>query len=97
MPIATEIHRRQFTKVNTFHSGLISDAGNPEKDSCTFILQYHPFSSKLTKIARDWLDKFNQNNLKLKKYPLSLITANARNKNLSQTLVRSLLKPDSND
>ena len=42
-------------------------------------------------------EKFNENNPKLKKHPISLITANARNKNLSQTLVRSLLKPDSND
>ena len=70
---------------------------NPGKDSCTFILQHHPSAAKLTNIARDWLDKFNENNPKLKKHPISLITPNVRNKNLSQTLVRSLLKPDSND
>ena len=54
-------------KLNTFHSGLNSDAGNPEKDSCTFILQHHPSAAKLTNIAGDWLDKFNKNNLNLKK------------------------------
>ena len=92
-----KLERQWITKLNTFHSGLNSDAGNPGKDSCTFILQHHPSAAKLTNIARDWLDEFNENNPKLKKHPISLITANARNKNLSQTLVKSLLKPDSND
>ena len=81
-----KLERQWITKLNTFHSGLNSDAGNPGKDSCTFILQHHPSAAKLTNIARDWLDKFNENNPKLKNHPISLITANARNKNLSQKL-----------
>ena len=39
----------------------------------------------------------NANNPKMKNHQISLITANAKNKNLSQKLVRSLLKPDCND
>ena len=62
-----KLERQWITKLCAFHSGPNSDAENPEKDSCTFILQHHPYAAKLTKIARDWLSKFNENNPKLKK------------------------------
>ena len=42
-----KFERQWITKLNTFHSGLNSEAGNPEKDSCTFILQHHPSAAKL--------------------------------------------------
>ena len=76
-----KLQRQWITKLNTFDSGLNLDAGNPEKDSCTFILQHHPSAAKLTNIARNWSDKFNENTPKLKKkHPISLLKANAGNK-----------------
>jgi hypothetical protein len=87
--ILDKLERQWIKRLNTFESGLNSDPGNPENESCMMILQYHPTSNRLLDIARDWLTKFtSENNL----HPVNLIKANARNKNLSQNLVRAMLK-----
>lgn len=86
------LERQWIKKFNSFQSGLNSDPGNTEGDVCIFILQHHPLSTNLTKIAREWLDNFKKCSAKFRKHPISIIKANARNTNLSQKLVRALLK-----
>lgn len=86
------LERQWIDKLNTFDHGLNSDRGNPDRDICIFPLQYNPLSRRFTQIARDWLAKFKETSSKFRKHPVSIIKANARNKNLSQKLVRAMLK-----
>jgi hypothetical protein len=86
------VEKQWIRKIDSFHQGLNSDLGNTQGDVCTLISQHHPTSQRLVKIARDWLDDFKSNSSRFKKHPVTIIKANARNKNLSQHLVRAMLK-----
>ena len=80
--ILDKLERQWIKRLNTFELGLNSDPGNTGGDVCTFILQHNPTSNRLLQIARDWLTKFKDNNSKkLKKHPINIIKANAKNKN----------------
>ena len=96
--ILDKLERQWIKRLNTFELGLNSDPGNTGGDICTFILQHNPTSNRLLQIARDWLTKFKDNNSKkLKKHPVNIIKANAKNKNLSQNLVRAMLREPENN
>ena len=86
------IERQWITKLDTFKSGLNSDEGNSDNDACIFSLQHHPEANKLVRAARDWLTKFKTDNKLYNKSQLTITKANARNKNLSQNLVRAQLR-----
>ena len=89
------LERQWISRLNSFHQGLNSDTGNIDGDVCTFILQHNPTARSLVKISKEWLTKFKLNSSKYKKHPVSIIKASARNRNLSQYLVRAMLKgPD---
>ena len=86
------LERQWITKLDTFKSGLNSDEGNSDNDACIFSLQHHPEANKLVCAARDWLTKFKTDNKLYNKSQLTITKANARNKNLSQNLVRAQLR-----
>ena len=87
--ILDKLERQWIGRLNTFELGLNSDPGIPERDTCTLVLQYHPTSNRIINTAREWLTKFTDKN---KKSTVNLVKANARNKNLSQNLVRAMLR-----
>jgi hypothetical protein len=86
------LERKWIDKLNTFNEGLNADKGNPDREMCIFPLQHNPFSNNLIQTARDWLTKFKESNWQFRKNPVTITKASARNKNLSQQLVRAMLK-----
>lgn len=81
-------------RLNTVNMGLNTQEGNQEGDILPFILQHHPSSSHIYNIAQRWWEGFQADNPSTtKKQPITIIRASAKNKNLSQVMVRSLLPP----
>ena len=79
-------------RLNSYHSGLNSDEGNKELLSCIISLQHNPTTNNIVTLTQNWIENLNENNSKNKKNQLSVMKASARNKNLSQKLVRAVLK-----
>lgn len=87
-----KLERDWILKLKSHRIGLNSDEGNAPPNICPYILQHHPVASKLNSLAQNWLEEFLEVHDKNKKKKLQIVRASARNKNLSQSLVRALLR-----
>ena len=90
--------QKWINKLDTVNRGLNQHDTARGTISIPFVLPYNAEAKKFTKLAQDWLNHWRSSNpTNQNPKPVSIIRAFAKNKNLSQVLVRSLLKPLEDD